>query len=687
MSLTRRGFLKNSGLITSAVGASSLLSACSNTTNNIHNSANSKVAILSDVHFHDVYGDYAFKDKCPKDSKGRNVTMRSMNVSCRSTRMFNENYFVLKAALDDLGRQKVKYICFSGDYSDDGQLQTLMGLKNVLIEYKDKYGFEYFLTPGNHDQFPHNQQFSKIFLNDEFAQLKVYSDDSKLNSGDEGQHGHSVYKDPEMQGVTPEQSMQILAKFGYSKQAHWVYYETPFSNGEDCDKVENRYYTAHNSSKDISDRYIDSSYLVEPEEGLWLCMIDQNSFYPKSSTVSTQSKGAWGNCISDTYGKGYLIDWIKSVSQRAEKFGKRVIFISHYPALNYLNGDGVSDPDHDPSTYDGHDFAYLLGDTSNTIKRLPKTSTGEVLAKAGVKLHFAGHMHINDTYQLSFGDNTITNIQIPSLSAYIPAYKLVSFKTDSIVEIDTVVVEDVPDYNALFPFYHYEIEYLVAEGRPISNKETESFSPFWGDMLEATSYRDLMRRHLMTLVRHRFFDSMSDDMKEMLSDDASLYILMVASKLPAEKAAEAVKKSKLISSNNSSLDISQILNVDQAVIDDVNQHIAASGLMRGKFFDETFDDLLDLTYHLKNADELSLDDFGFARIPVYQVAMELISQLTLPQLAVGEGINESELLKARLAAMGRVFNLFIKAHPSKHFTLDLQSGVITDLWGKNPLRA
>ena len=42
------------------------------------------------------------------------------------------------------------------------------------------------------------------------------------------------------------------------------------------------------------------------------------------------------------------------------------------------------------------------------------------------------------------------------------------------------------------------------------------------------------------------------------------------------------------------------------------------------------------------------------------------------------------VLQARLSAMQRVFELFVKADPSTHFRINLQSGELVDLWGENP---
>ena len=93
-----------------------------------------QIAFLPDVHFHDVYAE--FKDDSfkglPGETSGKAATIRTMAAQLQSTRLFNENYFALHAALDDLVRRKVKLVVLPGDFSDDGQTVHIRGLKRIL---------------------------------------------------------------------------------------------------------------------------------------------------------------------------------------------------------------------------------------------------------------------------------------------------------------------------------------------------------------------------------------------------------------------------------------------------------------------------------------------------------------------------------------------------------------------------
>ena len=112
-----------------------------------------RVAFMPDIHFHDVYGEFqdgAFSGLKNRKS-GQRAMIRTMYAQLTSTRLFNENYFALRAALDDAGKKGIKLIALPGDFSDDGQSMHIRGLVTLLKEYEQKYAMRFFATPGNHD--------------------------------------------------------------------------------------------------------------------------------------------------------------------------------------------------------------------------------------------------------------------------------------------------------------------------------------------------------------------------------------------------------------------------------------------------------------------------------------------------------------------------------------------------------
>src|SRR5690606_550426 len=71
-----------------------------------------QIAFMPDIHFHDVYAE--FQDDSfagiPNKISGKNATIRTMQSQLMSTRLFNENYFALLAALDDVVDRGIKLV-------------------------------------------------------------------------------------------------------------------------------------------------------------------------------------------------------------------------------------------------------------------------------------------------------------------------------------------------------------------------------------------------------------------------------------------------------------------------------------------------------------------------------------------------------------------------------------------------
>ena len=142
-----------------------------------------QIAFLPDVHFHDVYAQ--FKDGgfagIQSHSTNKAATIRTMAAQLQSTRLFNENYFALQAALDDLVRRKVQLVVLPGDFSDDGQTVHIRGLKRLLQHYSTKHGMKFLLTFGNHDPVrPYAQPAGKAdYLGADGRPLAIFSPDSE----------------------------------------------------------------------------------------------------------------------------------------------------------------------------------------------------------------------------------------------------------------------------------------------------------------------------------------------------------------------------------------------------------------------------------------------------------------------------------------------------------------------------
>ena len=307
--------------------------------------------------------------------------------------------------------------------------------------------------------------------------------------------------------------------------------------------------------------------------------------------------------------KKHLIPWVEEVAGLARKLDKTLIVFSHYPMVEF-NDDASSQ------------LHQLLGPDAMQLYRVPEEEVARIFADAGVRVHFGGHMHINDTGIRNTPDgNSLVNVQIPSLAAYIPAYKLLTIRDSEVFEVETIVIDSVPRFNEMFEFYLQEYEFLEQSASPT----------IWDkDILKATSYREFTGWHLKELVRLRFLPG------EWPSDFRDWILGM------------------------SGEDLMSLAPGSHLAL--LEQSIEWTG----------FDLLYDF-YRLRNADRLALQDIGAERLSQYELWCE-----SLLADSVGHAVEE-EALFLNLQKLAGIFQLFLNGAPADHFSIDLNSGAVKDL--------
>ncbi|MEG3193654.1 metallophosphoesterase, partial [Lysobacter sp. D1-1-M9] len=200
-----------------------------------------------------------------------------------------ENHFAFIAALDDAVARGVKLIALPGDFSDDGQPVHMRGLARLLDEYAARHGIEFFAAPGNHDPVrPFEQAGGKDdylgrdpITGDTGYPQPVFSrggnDDCSTPYPGEWARVGGSYCTQEVLHMGYAGITRVLAQHGFVPKPQYLYYETPYStySYDDYD-----YPTALEQSGWANRQYEicgvvcktipDTSYVVEPVEGLWL---------------------------------------------------------------------------------------------------------------------------------------------------------------------------------------------------------------------------------------------------------------------------------------------------------------------------------------------------------------------------------------------------------------------------------
>ena len=673
--------------------------------------AMTSVAFMSDVHFHDVYGDFKSSQFAGIPTRdGKNATIRTMYAQLTSTRLFNENYFAFRAALDDAYAKGIRIVAFPGDYSDDAQPMNVDGIAVVLKEYQAK-GMRFFLAPGNHDPVePYDdlEAGKNDFLTKDGKEQKVYATSNAA----------CVAKDPSVvctdqlmeQGY--EKLMAKLGEFGFNPNKADLHWETPFSKYtgnkysyeealvqsavnrrefEICAEGSGGSYKAAGEAK-LGKAYtkctnmIDSSYLVEPVKGLWLLAIDANVFVPNAKFDPNNPKkfngydgagnAGWNKVLTH---KMHLVDWIKSVAARAKAEGKQLMAYSHYPTMDfYANQTGAMKAAFKPGAFQ--------------TARVPDAATAAGVAATGLRWHVGGHMHFNGTNDyLDAAGNYLVNVQSPSLAVYGAAYKIATYKDLDTVDVQTVALNSVARFNELFPYYQVENDYL--KGSTIAADVAKRWDR---GILDTRSYGEFTRTYFGELSRLRFMDEYWPcEMKEaaMKLDGKQMLIL---SQLQTKVTLAQLKDNPSVlplTANCAATVAASGMQVaaTQLTADWVEataraeKLAAAAGLTLDSFAKITPYDFYGDFHRTVYAGELALADMGSERVSQYKVLMTAFPATTSAPAMVGDKLSDQNPVHVGFQhQFKQVFSIFKglgSGKPSGRFTIDLKGRKISNANG------
>jgi hypothetical protein len=308
--------------------------------------------------------------------------------------------------------------------------------------------------------------------------------------------------------------------------------------------------------------------------------------------------------------KSYQLAWIEKIAAEAKKRGKRLISFSHYPLVDFHNGASEAMKD-------------LFGKGKFQLSRVPDTAVTEAYAQTGLQLHFAGHMHINQTstHKTQEGEQLI-NIQVPSLAAFPPAYKILEEKRPGKVHVQTEVLEEVNRMDEFFELYSMEHRWLTSTNpKALWNK----------DILKSPDFLAYTRFHLQELIRLRFLKSdWPEDLGALINTlDASSLQQWAA--LPAEKREEY---------------LNQLLN---------QQAMSADTIRVGSLMEDF--------YLIKNGGDLGKSLIPKKRLVVY-------SQVFAEKEA---GDKESNPRSSQLTNFLSIFSQLLQSLPSDDFVIDFRS--------------
>lgn len=427
------------------------------------------IAVIADAHFHDIESNYHCNGVTVED---RHLTLRSWTDTRSSSRVFNESKAALLTALQNIENMDIKHVVLLGDYTDDGQIEAIDRLVDLLRLHRDQFGTQFYAITGNHDAFgPVGKHQSTRFAG-ENSETTLVTSDPKVAATEP----NSAVLSGKMYCEGVAAGILKMSEFGLFRQANYLHWETPFGNN---DSVNERQYDAYSADGKNVHKLIDASYLVEPVAGLWLLMIDANVFEPRNGDWTLTQKKAFLDCSDAGWNsvlrnRPHLMRWMKDVSSRASQTGKRLLTFSHYPVT-----DPFSDSDNSASRLFGN---------SEMLRRKPVNAVAKELINCGIQLHFSGHLHVSSLTRRAVGTHEIIDCQVPSLVAFPPCYQVVHSDRDE-HRIHTHHLFDMRLDPLLMDFYRES----SSSGSNIDKK-----------VLAATNYGEFLYQRMHTRTIHHF---------------------------------------------------------------------------------------------------------------------------------------------------------------------------------------
>ena len=413
-----------------------------------------------------------------------------------------------------------------------------------------------------------------------------------------------------------------LGFFGTPADLHW---ETPFG---DRNNSNSRFYPVISDGRKTCPLLMDASYLIEPFPGVWLMMIDANVFRPFTQSefgehdedFADSTTAGWNAMLTH---KPFVLTWMKDVATRAAKLGKHLLAFSHYPVLDPL--DGTRD-----------DERTLLGLTG-LAQRIPDPTVAEAILDTGIKVHFSGHLHVNDTARHRRADRFIVNISVPSLVAFPGAYKIIGI-SEAELHVETVEIGDMPLNQNIAALYQKEISQTGLKANRL---------------MQCADYGRFLYEHIGHLVSRRHLR------REWPSDLASLIHSMTLADLATLARADPLKTVQDV--------LALIATRGPNTLRELARVEISAGLTKGALAEVPTLSFLEDWYRLKMGSDIALNSIPAARLAAYNAVATLYVR-PIPA-------NPHEI-QGRFAILFGMFTKYLSGLPSRNFSIDLATGDI-----------
>ncbi|MCB9489684.1 MAG: metallophosphoesterase [Deltaproteobacteria bacterium] len=366
----------------------------------------------------------------------------------------NEIPDIFRAAVHDAIDRGARYILINGDFSRSVERAVYAAITKEMKEFEEDYGIDFIYVRGNHD----------------------FDDTEFVDSGRPGSvplFGGDTLDNYWTEHLGAEEMAEMFAPFGMSATEHdgnpeeYLFYERGPATENGCGTLEP-------DGECVTQTQF--TYVFEPFEDVWVLVLDTNGF-------STNGGGSGWEPDNFKRAKPRSWDWMWDVYDRAAKQGKSVIAFGHH---------NLGDP------LVGLTFDYLGGVFDELVFNTKQSA--EELAKMGMGLYVSGHLHMNYISVTEKGKHRMIDIQAPALTNYPVAYRMLTFEDARTMQVETIVVRDVPNWDRYIDDYK---SFAAAGDYPFEKFEVE----------QSATFDEFVNRTFRNMITTKIGDSLLDALK------------------------------------------------------------------------------------------------------------------------------------------------------------------------------
>jgi hypothetical protein len=263
------------------------------------------------------------------------------------------------------------------------------------------------------------------------------------------------------------------------------------------------------------------------------------------------------------------------------------------------------------------------------------------------------------------------------------AYKIVSYQSKDLIDVQTVPLNTVARHNELFPYYQVEYDYL--QGSTAAGDVAKRWNR---SILDSKSYGEFTRTYFGELSRLRFMsDYWPCEMKEAAMA-LDLRQMLIMSQLQTKVTLAQLKDNPSVvpltascaakgTASGDSVAASQLTADWAAATAKAEQVAAAANLKLADFAKvsayEFYGDFHRTTY----AGELALRDMGAERVAQYKVLMNAFPATPAAIVKIGDQLSDQNPVQVAFQAQFKQVFAILKGlgsgKPSDHFTIDLKA--------------